>query len=503
MNKQELLLGIDLGSSVLKATVIDESTGFNVTRTAGYSEDWIGEKTDHLERNVEVYWDAFKEVVRIFIQEDKIDPQAIRGLSFSVQGETFVPLDEHHRPLRKTLQGLDIRAQEEIGLLREKFPDASLYPVTGQPMIDGYWPAVKILWIKRHQPEIFARTKYWMLLEDYIIFRLTGRFVTDKSLIGDSYYYDMTKNDWYGPMLDFLGINTKQLPQVVPTGTVVGEIREEASRELGLSATTLVVTGAMDQMAGAVGAGNIVPGIITETTGTALALGVTGKGFYADFVKTGLPLYYHAVKDAFFLMPWLAAGGLNFQWFARNFCQPPKDQDIYDVLTDQAELIRPGSDGLIMLPFLSGATCPEFDSNARGVFFGITPGHTQGHFVRAILEAIGYAIRANLELIRSTNIPVTLIRSMGGGARSRLWSQIKADICGVPVSTMDITDTASLGAALIAGEATGVYPSLEAMGKSRFIKFKDTFTPNPENKNIYDLGFRKYQDLYRALKGVF
>ncbi len=503
MKTSDLLLGIDLGSSVLKATVIDETTGFIVTRSAEYGEDWIGEIPDYLERNVEVYWNAVKEVIRVFAREDKIDPREIKGISFSVQGETLVPLDEHYRPLRKTIQGHDVRAQEEIVILREKFGNGPLYPVTGQPAIDGYWPAVKILWIKRHQSEVFARARYWMLLEDYIIYRLTGRFVTDKSLVGDSYYYDMTRDGWYGPMLEFLGITPAMLPKVVQTGTVVGKIRKEVNLELGLSPDALVVAGAMDQMAGAVGAGNIEPGIITETTGTALALGVTGRGKYSDYVKTGIPLYYHAAAGSYFLMPWLASGGLTFQWFARNFAEPAAGADIYDVLTAKAERIGPGSDNLIMLPFLTGATCPEFDSNARGVFFGITPAHTQGHFVRSILEAIGYAIRANLELIQSAKIPVTAIRSMGGGSKSRLWCQIKADICGVPVSTMDITDTASLGAALIAGAGIGVYPSMEAAGRSRLIKIKETFTPNPQNQNIYNTGFKKYREIYRSLKGVF
>ena len=495
------LLGVDIGSSEMKATLIDEDRGYIKNRTVSYEQNWIGEKPEYLERDVEVYWVSFKKIVSQFISKDHISSADIQAISFSVQGETFVPVDEQFRPLRKTIQGHDVRAQEEVKILREKFGDLPLYPVSGQPAIDGYWLAVKILWLKRHQPEIFALTRHYMLLEDYIIHRLTGRFVTDKTIIADSYFYDMRSQDWYSPMMDYLGLTEEMMPTVLDPCEPVGTVSAKISQETGLASKTVVVAGAMDQIAGAIGAGNIKPGVITETTGTALAIGVTGNGKLEEYTTSGLPVLFHAVKDAYFLMPWLGSGGLTLQWFAQNLSENGKHD--FKALTTLAEKIPAGAEGLIMLPFLVGATCPEFDSSARGVFFGITPGHTRGHFVRAILEAIGYAIRANLDLIRTIGIPVSCIRSLGGGSKSRLWNQIKADVCGIEISSMDVEDAASLGAALMAGVGVKAYESLETTAASRFIRTKEIFYPDCTNKNVYDEGYRKYRQIYTQLKNIF
>ncbi len=503
------LLGIDLGSSQLKATLIDDERNLCVSQTAAYSEDWIGEKPDHLERNVVVYWEALKEGIKRLLNQHGVQPEEILGISFSVQGETFVVLDQHFRPLRKAIQGHDVRAQEEVRIIRDEFSDELLYSVSGQPNVEANWMAVKLLWIKRNEPEIFARTRYIMLLEDYILHKLTGRFVTDRSVIGDSYLYDMRSENWFGPLLDYLDVSRAMLPEVVHPCQAIGPVSKRAAEETELSTETQVVTGAMDQMAGAVGAGNVVPGVVTETTGTALAIGATGKGDLSNYLETGLPLYYHAVRNAYFLMPWLGSGGLTLQWFRDSFGELEKasadreGREVYDLLTARAAEVPASSDGLIMLPFLVGAACPEFDSSARGVFFGITPGHTKGHFVRAILESIGYAIRANLELLQSAGLDACEIRSMGGGSKSRLWNQIKADICGVRIASMDQPETASLGAALMAGVGAGVYASTEGTRSSKWIKLREVFDPDIRNQETYAAGYGKYREIYRRLKGVF
>jgi len=504
-----LLLGIDIGSSALKAAMIDEESGLCLIRTVAYDEDWIGEKPDYLERNIETYWEATKKCLKLFLEQDKIDVQKIKAVSFSTQGETFVPMDESFRPLRKTIQGHDVRAQEEAEILRSEFGDHEMYPVSGQPTIDAYWPAVKILWIKRNQPEVFAKTRRYVMIEDYIIHKLTGKFVTEKSLIGTSYYYDIEHQQWYLPMMEFLGITNEMLPEVMNPAEVVGEVKPEASVETGLSTDTLVVTGAMDQIAGGVGAGNVAPEIITETTGTSLAIGVTGRGNLKDYFSTGLPICFHAVKGAYFLMPWEGSGGLTFQWFAREFAALEKlqaeqdNKDPYDILTTFAARVPAGCEGLIMLPYLIGTVGPEPNPNARGVYFGISINHTKAHFVRAILEAIGYVIRANTEVIRKCGIQVSEIRSMGGGSKSRLWNQINADICKIPVSTMEISDTAALGAALLAGVGSGVYKQVEATCQSRFLKTKETFVPDSGRTKVYDECYRKYRSLYQHLKEIF
>jgi xylulokinase len=503
------LLGIDVGSSSLKATVIEEGSGLYATRTVGYREDWGGEKPDYLERSAETYWEAFKQAIRTLIQEDGVSPDLIEAVSFSVQGETFVVLDKNFLPLRKAVQGHDSRAQEEAGLLRTHFGEDLLHAISGQPGVDAYWVGVKLLWIKRNQPEIFCRIRNLLMLDGFIIHKLNGRAVAAKSMIGNTYLYDMRCEEWFLPMFDFLELSAQIMPEVVQPGQPLGTISREAASETGLSTKTVIVSGVLDQVAGAFGAGNVRPGMVTETTGTALALGVTGGGVLEGYLRLGLPVYYHVIPNAFFLMPWLGSGGFTLQWFRDNFADFEKHfasqygMEVYELLIAAAAKVPPGSDGLLMLPFLSGANCPEFDTSARGVFFGISPGHRKAHFVRAILEAIAYATRANLELVRSAGIEVDHLRSMGNAARSRTWNQIKADICGVSVWPMRLPDAGSLGAALLAGVGTGAYPSWEEAASSPFIRTGDVIQPDGRNRKVYDEGFRKYREIYSRLKGCF
>lgn len=493
----------------MKGTLLDEERGLCLTRSFGYSEDWVGDRPGHLERNAEVYWDAVVTALGGLLAESGLAGEDVAAVCFSVQGETFLVADEHFRPLRKAIQGHDVRAAEETQLLREEFGDEAMYPVTGQPTWEPYWMAPKLLWLKRHEPETFRRTRRVMMLEDYILYRLTGRFVTDKNLIADSYFYDMRSGGWYPPVMNRLGLEPAMLPEVLDPCAVVGPVCPSAAGATGLSPRTLVVAGAMDQIANAVGAGNVRPGLVTETTGTALAIGATALGTLADFLPTRLPILFHAVPGAFFLMPWLASGGLTLQWFADNFAETDKalarqrGEDVYNLLTAAAAETPAGAEGLVMLPFLLGATCPESDASARGVFCGITPHHQRGHFVRAILEGLAYAIRANVESLRQVGVPVESLCSMGGGSKSPLWNQIKADICGVPVTTLAVADTASLGAALMAGVGAGVYRSVEATCACSLIRKKDQFLPQPEHTKIYDAGYCRYRDLYRRLKGAF
>lgn len=494
---------------MLKATLLDDQRGLCLTRSFEYAEDWIGDEPGHLERNAHVYWDALAAAVQGLLAESGLAGSDIVALCLSVQGETFLVADEKFRPLRKAIQGHDVRAVEETELLRDAFGNETMYAVSGQPSWEAYWMAPKLLWLRRHEPETFRRTRRVMLLEDYILYQLSGRFATDKNLIADSYFYDMRTCDWFPPVMDYLGLERSMLPEVLDCCAPVGNVTPEAAQVTGLSCRTLVVAGAMDQIANAIGAGNVVPGMISETTGTSLAIGVTALGQLADFLPTKLPILFHATPGAFFLMPWLAGGGLTLRWFADVFAQAERTaaqangQDIYDILTASAAETTPGAEGLVMLPFLAGATCPECDSAARGVFCGMTPAHHRGHFVRAILEGIAYAIRANLESIRSAGIPIESLCCMGGGSKSPLWNQTKADVCDVPVTTLAVADTASLGAALMAGVGAGVYPSIESTRQCPFIRKQDHYVPRCEYREIYDVGYRRYRDLYQRLKGAF
>jgi xylulokinase len=263
----------------------------------------------------------------------------------------------------------------------------------------------------------------------------------------------------------------------------------------------------MDQALAALGAANTHPGLVTESTGGALAIVATLDRPLFD-PTSRIPCHYHALPDAYYLLPWCQTAGMALRWFRDVFGEGEQEEarssggDAYDLLTAGAARVPPGSEGLVALPHLAGAACPEFNPAARGVWFGIGLHHTRAHFVRAILEAVAYMLRRNLELLGNLGVPAQEIRALGGGARSPLWNQIKADVLGVPVVTVASQEVACLGAAILAGAAVGLYPSPQAAAEE-LVSIKERWQPDPANKPTYDHGYEKYVRLYDSVEGLF
>jgi xylulokinase len=291
------------------------------------------------------------------------------------------------------------------------------------------------------------------------------------------------------------------------SGQPVGTITPQAARETGLATDTVVTVGPLDQVAGAVGAGNIAPGIVTETTGAALAICATVDAPTYDPGKR-FPCHTHAITGKYILLSWVPTAGMALRWFRDEFGRQEQLQareagtEAYTLLCEQAASVPPGCEGLVMLPHLSGAACPEFNPRARGVFFGFTLGHTKAHFTRAVLEAIAFLLRSNLSLLVEHGVPVTEVRSLGGASRSDLWLQIKADVIGKPIVRLAAEEAAALGTAILGGVGIGLFGSV-ADACSRMVSTEKRFTPNPANREVYDRQFERYRELYDALVGLF
>ena len=493
------LIGLDAGTTSVKGVLVaPDGRVLAVAR-----EDYTLETPDAdiCELEASVYWDRTRRVLSALLQEGGIPPEEVRALAFSSQGETFIPVDAAGRPLRKAIVWLDNRSRREAGEIEERFGREQVQQVTGQPEVLPIWPATRILWMRRHEPQLFKRVHKFLLLPDYLVYRLTGKFVTEHSIVSSTLYFNFRRKEWWGEMLDFLGTDARRLPALQPPGVAVGRLTGEAARQTGLHPSTLVVTGAYDHPAGAIGAGNIEAGIVTETTGGAMAMCVT-----LDRPVTGpavnLPCHCHAVPDKYFLLPYGQTAGMVLRWFRDNFFHDEasralrEGRDPYDVMTQQAAAVPPGADGLVMLPHLMGSGSPEFDSHARGVFYGVTLKTTRAHFIRAILEAVACMIRANTEALPATLPPLREMRVLGGGAGSALWNQIKADMLGIPVITLRNREAASLGAAILAGVGSGVYEDIR-QGVAQVVKEGKTFYPDRDNHNIYTEVYRKYRELYQ------
>lgn len=498
----QLILSIDLGTTAVKVAVFDFDGVLQCSETVEY--ELSTPKVNWVEAPPDIYMQAIKQA--LIKLQTKADLSQTRGIGFSAQGETLFFLDENGKPLRDTIVWMDNRADKEAIVLREIFGDEQCYEVTGQISFEPCWPAAKVLWVKNNEPEVFNKTKKILLIEDYIIYCLTGRYVSEGSLLTSTEYWDIRTKKYWPQMLEAIGISEELLPEIYESGQPVGKILPDIAAELGISEEALVCTGCLDQAAGAIGVGNILPGMFSENIGAALAICAPTAELVYDPARM-MPVHYFAFPDTYMIHTF-TTGGMALRWFRDNFCKEEMsvasytDMDAYDLLSMEVDLTPAGSEGLIMLPHLNGAMPPDMNAKARGVFYGFTMKHGKRHFVRSIMESIGYIIRRNFEALEEQGIEVTELRSLGGGSRSSAWSQIKADILGVDLYTCDCKEAACLGAAILAGKAMGLFDDVKGACE-RMVRVKEKFSPDKDNRLVYENLYSEYKQLFGDLADMF
>ena len=491
-----LLLGIDIGTTSVKAGVFSVDGKCLSIAHQDYSLNTPA--VDQVELDPEVYWNATKTVVEQVITNKGVAVEKIAGIGVSSQGETLVAVDNLGNPVFPAIVWLDKRAKKQAREINSEL-EKVVYSHTGIPEINPTWTASKIAWLKENQPAVYKKVSKFLLVQDFIIYRLTGKFVTEGSIACTTMLYDIVNHCWWDEALEVIGLEPGRLAELSQPGKIAGSLTHEAAGILGLPSGLSVVLGGMDQAVGAVGAGNIVPEMVSETTGGALAIQVTLNRPDIDPTQQ-VPVYLHSVPNRYLFVPVCDTGGMALQWFkdvfgSAEYKQALKDgEDVYDLLTSMAGEVSAGADGLIMLPHLMGAFSPEYNSQARGSFVGFTLYHRKHHFIRAVLEAVAFMLRRNLELIQKSGIEIKEIRSTGGGAVSQLWRQIKADVCQIPVVTLKNNDTALLGNAILTAVAVGIYNSPEDAMQA-MVSTAEKLTPNPENCAIYDQVFHDYCEL--------
>ncbi len=501
-----LLIGLDIGTTSVKAGLFAASGQLLGAAAEEYRLSHPG--PDRAELDPDDYWTAAQAAIGKVLASPGADAQAIAAVAVSSQGETVIAVDDAGRPLAPALVWLDNRAADEAEEIARHFDDARVYAVTGVPSVVPTWTACKILWWRRHEPEVFARARRFLLVEDFILHRLTGRFVTEGGVACTTLLYSIVEQDWWDPMLEFVGIRREQLPGLISPGAVVGTLAPAAADALGMREGVLVVAGGMDQGAGAVGVGNLSPGIVSESSGAALTLQVSVDTHGRDLTRQ-TPVYVHSAPDRYLYCPVCPTGGMALTWFRDQFGVDEiaragrEGASSYDLLTALAAPIAPGAEGLTMLPHLMGAFSPEYEPGARGAFYGFTLHHGKGHFVRAVLEAVAFMLRRNLELLAGLGgTPAREIRSHGGGARSPLWNQIKADTCGLPVVTLQGEDAAIRGDAMLAGVAAGIYSDLTE-ASSAMVSISERYLPDSTANRAYDAAYTRYIQLFEALRPLY
>lgn len=485
------LMALDIGTSAVKAALFD---------TAGHSvgivqEEYELEKPapDIVEIDPEIYWQATQSTIAAVLKVSGVAPDDIPAIGITSQGETLIPVDQEGNTLWKAIVWLDNRAVREAEAIAAAFDIDEVYRITGQQEIVPGWTASKILWLRNNEPEVFQKTAKFLLVEDYIIYKLTGRYATDHALVPSTLYYDLVAGDWWDGMLGFLGISRTQLPDLQYSGKngmpVVAEI--------GLSRGTLVVTTPIDQIAGAVGAGNSSPGMVTETTGTSMAISACCDNLVYDPQKR-VGVYRHATPDTYVLLPWIPTAGMILRWFRDEL----GGERSFDELAKEAMNVPAGSDGLVLLPHFSGAVCPQVNPFAKGVLYGLSLGHTRGHIVRAIMESVAFILKENLEMLDALGVETETVCSIGGGAQSELWLQIKADVLNREIATVETREATCLGAAILAAVGVGLYPDLE-QAAAQMVRHKPLIHPDPTAVGAYVEHYEKYLELNKLLLPTF
>ena len=456
------LLGVDFGTTALKACLFDENGQLLVSESAQYK---LITKGEYIEFDAEEFFNIVSSVV------DKISSKfTIDAMSIDTQGETLIVLDKNGKPLMNAIIWLDNRATAEAQEMQEAFGLEKIYNLTGQAEIPAGYPAPKIKWLKDNNPEIFNKADKFLLLEDYIIYRLTGSFFASRSLYSSSLLMNVHTGEYIPEILSFIGINESNLPTLCESGEVVGEYK-------GIKVTT----SALDQIAGITGAGVVKSGLMSETTGTALAVCALTEQFPPYFEGLKVSVYYVS-KGVYCLLMWAPTAGAVLEWFKSNFCENLSLKEIDEL----AEKVDEGSEGLICIPHLCGTVMPEYLPNAKGVLHGLELKHTRAHIARAIMESVAYMIR---EYVDFMNLPIDEIRSMGGGAKSKLWCGIKSNVLNKKIVTLKENETACLGSAMFAGVGIGAYSDVKSAAEKIVLKNKE-YTPKASN----------YQALYKAYK---
>ena len=496
------MMGIDVGTTGTRAVIV-RPDGHVVGAATGDHQPMRMPKPGWAEQDPADWWEAAIQAVRAALEAASLKGEDIAAVGLSGQMHGVVLLDQAHAVLRPALIWCDQRSQAQCDWITSQVGSERLIQLVSNPALTGF-SAPKLLWVRDHEPEIFARAAKFLLPKDYVRFRLTGEFATDVSDASGTLLFDVTNRRWSQEMVGALDLDAKLLPRAYESPEITGQITRETAVVTGLKAGTPVVGGGGDQASSAVGNGIVLPGLTSATLGTSGVI----------FTHTELPkldplgrihTFCHAVPGKWHVMGVTQGAGLSLRWFREQFgaseawLARQTGVDPYELIIEQAAKIPPGSQGLLWLPYLMGERTPHLDARARGMWFGLTAAHTRGHLIRSILEGVAFSLRDSLEIFTELEIPVEQIRVSGGGSRSFLWRQIQADIYGKELVTLRTSEGSAFGAALLAGVGAGIYASVQESARAA-IQIRESMAPHAANARLYNRQYQIYRTLYPTVR---
>ncbi len=498
-------IGIDIGTSGTKTLAINAKGKILGQALATYPS--YHPKPLWSEQDPEDWWQATVKAVRAVVKQSKLKPADVKAIGLSGQMHGSVFLDKKGDVVRRALLWNDQRTAAECEEIEKRAGGRkALIGMVANPALTGF-TAPKILWLRNHEPKNFAKVTKVLLPKDEVRRRLTGEFATEVSDASGMLLLDVVKRQWSNPLLEKLELDASLFATCYESEQVTGKLTPEVARRLGLSTDCVVVGGAGDCAAGAVGNGIVRKGVLSTSIGTSGVVFAHSDTPQVD-PEGRLHTFCHAVHGKWHMMGVTLAAGGSLQWFRDALCAAEvmtaarKKIDVYDLLTEEAKKTPAGAEGLYYLPYLAGERTPHADPLARGAFVGLTLKHSRGHMVRAVMEGVTYSLRDCLAIIEEQGVVVKQIRSSGGGAKSAFWRQLQADVLGKSVVSMAADEGPGYGVALLAAVGAGEFKDVvEACDAT--VKTKLETKTSAKSKSMYDVGFAIYQSLYYSLQDDF
>lgn len=498
---QPIMIGVDLGTTGIRSVAYR----LDGTATAIATEEYplFTDQSGIAEQDAGMIVMALEAVVTRTVKLLKEEASQIKGVAFSSVLHSFLAVGEDGRPLSRLMTWADTRGQIYLDELKGKLDTVASYHRTGCPAHPMY-SLLKIYWLKKEQPEIFAKTACFGTIKDYVFHRLTGVRVMDKSVATGTGCYNLKTLEWDEEILNLLGLSNEQMPMVVPT-TAQYPMEEAAAKRLGLPSGLPVIVGAGDGMLANVGVGAVKKGQLNITIGTSGAIRMA-----ADEPKTDekrRTWCYNLAEGRWMLGGAINNGGISFRWVKDKFAETEQrvaeklGLDSYALLANYAEKVAAGSNGLIVLPFFAGERAPYWNADARGVFFGLTLNHDKRHMIRAVLEGICYRMKSVLISLEDITGKAEEIRVSGSFTRSDVWLQILADVLGRDICVPNVEEGAAFGAAILGFYSLGMLPSIDVAAE--MVGIKKVFHPNQDNYNSYEKLYTIYEQIYWNLQDQF
>lgn len=500
-----LLMGIDVGTTGFKI-LLTRPDGEVLAKAYGEYSVYRPRST-WVEVDLDEVWGSILVQMRRLVKSTL--PEKVVGIAVSSQGETVVPVNKAGKSLARAISWTDRRTEEQVEWWTKRYDAWEIYQVTGQPL-HPMFTVNKLMWLKKHRLRLYWKTYKFLCVEDFLNFRLTSNPITDHSIATRTMMFDIRRKEWSSDILETAGIDRSKLPDLAPSGSFVGQVREDVAKKVGLSANVYVSTGGHDHSAAAFGVGITRDGPALDDLGTSESiLAVTKRPMLRrSMFEGGYAICPYVKEDKFVVLSAIPAAGASLAWFRDQFGQPERTvakrrrMGVYDLMMDEASESQPGAAGLFFIPHLAGAMTPHSDPKSRGVLLGLRLHHTRNDLLRSIAEGVILEQRGNIEYQESEGIRISELRVTGGGAASEFWLKLRADILGKKIAVPKITEATAFGAALLAGVGMKIYHSYEQAAKEAY-RVKKTFSPSREAHRKYNSLYELHREIYPLLRGIF